>query len=142
MVEHLGDRPFLLVLDNCEHLVEACADLADVLLRSCPGLKILATSRELLNVAGETAWRVPSLSLPDPRDAHDPGTLSRYEAVNLFVERAAATAPGFALTEENAGAVARVCERLDGIPLAIERSCSTRSGRLVRRPAGRGEEGP
>ena len=120
VVEHLGDRPFLLVLDNCEHLVEACADLADVLLRTCPGLKILATSRELLNVAGETAWRVPSLSLPDPRDAHEPGALSRYEAVNLFVERAAATAPGFALTEENAAAVARVCERLDGIPLAIE----------------------
>lgn len=119
-VECLEDRELLLVLDNCEHLVDDCAALADLLLRACPGLKVLTTSRELLNVAGEIAWRVPSLSLPGPGDAPDPADLVRYEAVRLFVERAAAAAPGFALDRENAAAVASVCGRLDGIPLAIE----------------------
>ena len=116
----LEDRELLLVLDNCEHLVEDCAVLADLLLRSCPGLKLLTTSRELLNVAGEVAWRVPSLSLPQPGGARDPAELSRYGAVKLFVERAAAASPGFVLDEGNAAAVANVCGRLDGIPLAIE----------------------
>ncbi|QIN82325.1 tetratricopeptide repeat protein [Rubrobacter tropicus] len=119
-VECLEDGEFLLVLDNCEHLVEECAALADLLLRSCPGLKLLTTSRELLNVAGEVAWRVPSLSLPDPKSAQDPADLLRFGAVRLFVERAAAAAPGFALDKDNAAAVVDVCERLDGIPLAIE----------------------
>lgn len=120
IVEQVGDGEVLLALDNCEHVVEACADLADTLLRSCPGLKILCTSREVLDVAGEAAWTVPPLSLPDPGETPDVGSLERYEAVRLFVERAEVAAPGFVLSAENAAAVARVCARLDGIPLAIE----------------------
>jgi predicted ATPase/DNA-binding CsgD family transcriptional regulator len=120
LVDHLRTGDTLLVLDNCEHLVAACAELVDALLRSCPGLKVLATSREALRVAGETAWPVPSLSLPDPGLVPGPEDAMGYGAVRLFVERAATAAPGFALTGENAGAVARICGRLDGIPLAIE----------------------
>lgn len=120
VVERVGERDLLLVLDNCEHVVGACAGLVEVLLRSCPGLKILCTSREVLEVAGETAWPVPPLTRPDPGHPSEPEALLAYEAVRLFVERAGVAAPGFALTRENAAAVARVCERLDGIPLAIE----------------------
>jgi non-specific serine/threonine protein kinase len=120
LVEHLKARSTLLVLDNCEHLIGACAALADALLPSCPSLRILATSREALGIAGERAWLVPSLTLPDdPQRLPPVEELSRYEAVRLFVERAEAVS-GFALTEHNASAVARVCRRLDGIPLAIE----------------------
>lgn len=120
LLNHLEYKEALLILDNCEHLIEGCAALADTLLRSCPGLKILATSREALRIPGEWAWLVPSLSLPDPGSEILPEQLMRHEAVRLFVERAAAVAPGFELTEENAAAVTRVCGRLDGIPLAIE----------------------
>jgi len=120
LLDHLGPREMLLLLDNCEHLIEGCAGLADALLSSCPGLKILATSREALRVPGERAWLVPSLSLPDTRENVSPGQLARHESVRLFVERAEAAAPGFTLNDENASAVARVCQRLDGIPLAIE----------------------
>jgi non-specific serine/threonine protein kinase len=109
-----------LVLDNCEHLIESCAALAEVLLRSCPELRILATSREALGIVGEIAWPVPPLSLPDLRRLPDKESLSRYESACLFVERAAAVKPAFALTGQNAPAVAQVCYRLDGIPLAIE----------------------
>jgi predicted ATPase/DNA-binding CsgD family transcriptional regulator len=116
----VGERELLLVLDNCEHVVGACAGLADALLRSCPGLKILATSREALGVAGEVVWPVPPLSRPAAATDEDPGALSRYEAVRLFVDRAGTAAPGFALTEANAPAVAGICGRLDGLPLAIE----------------------
>jgi predicted ATPase len=110
----------LIVLDNCEHLIGACAALVDVLLRSCPGLKVLATSRESLGVAGEVSWPVPPLSLPDPDEQQNAEGLLRFGAVRLFVERARAAFPGFALTQENASAVAAVCARLDGMPLAIE----------------------
>ena len=120
LTEHLEGREALLVLDNCEHLVEACAELADALLGSCPDLKLLATSREPLRVAGETNFMVPSLSVPDPGRSPSTGELAGYEAVGLFVERAGEADSGFALTERNAAAVARLCERLDGIPLAIE----------------------
>ncbi|HEX5850107.1 MAG TPA: tetratricopeptide repeat protein [Rubrobacter sp.] len=120
LLDYLESRATLLVLDNCEHLIEACAGLADELLRSCPGLKILATSREALRIPGERAWLVPSLSLPDVREEIVPERLTRHEAVRLFVERAAAAVPGFQLDEHNAPAVARICQRLDGIPLAIE----------------------
>src|SRR5215210_2092289 len=120
LVEHLKPRKTLLVLDNCEHLVEGCAALADTLLRACPELVILATSREPLRVAGEAIWMVPSLSLPDLRGDTPLGELGRYEAVRLFVERAGATDAGFALTERNALAVTQLCHKLDGIPLAIE----------------------
>jgi predicted ATPase/DNA-binding CsgD family transcriptional regulator len=118
--DHLGTRRVLLVLDNCEHLVEACAELAETLLRACPELHILATSREALGVPGEVAWPVPSLTLPDLRRLPDIESLSRYESARLFVERAVAINPTFAITEQNAPAVAQVCYRLDGIPLAIE----------------------
>ena len=120
LLDYLEPRETLLILDNCEHLIEACAGLADRLLRSCPGLKILATSREALSVPGERAWLVPSLSLPDAQEETTPGQLVRHESVRLFVERAGAAAPGFKLDENNAPAVARICQRLDGIPLAIE----------------------
>jgi predicted ATPase/class 3 adenylate cyclase len=134
LVAFLRDRRLLLVLDNCEHLLEACARLADALLRGAPGLTVLAASREALGIAGETAWRVPSLPVPPPEAAEagearaghgpspeaGPGGVGGYAAVRLFAERAAAAAPGFALTPENAPAVARICRRLDGLPLALE----------------------
>src|SRR5918997_140629 len=118
--DHLGFKKMLLVLDNCEHLVEGCAELTEALLRSCPRLRILVTSREALSIAGEVAWPVPSLSLPDLRRLPAVESLPRYEAARLFVERAVAVKPTFAITEQNAPAVARACYRLDGIPLAIE----------------------
>ena len=99
---YLGSRKVLLVLDNCEHLVEACAELAEALLRSCPELRVLATSREALGITGEVAWPVPSLSLPDLRRLPDIESLPRYEAARLFVERAGAVKPTFTLTEQNA----------------------------------------
>jgi non-specific serine/threonine protein kinase len=117
---YLGSKKVLLVLDNCEHLIETCAELAEALLHSCPELRILATSREALGITGEVAWLVPSLSLPDIRRLPDIESLPQYESAHLFVERAAAVKPTFALTEQNAPAVAQVCYRLDGIPLAIE----------------------
>jgi predicted ATPase len=121
--DYLRDRQLLLLLDNCEHLVGACAELADALLCVCPHLRILATSREVLGVAGETIYAVPPLTLPPPRDAVSTPTderLAASEAVQLFVTRAAGAMPGFALSERNAPAVADVCRRLDGLPLAIE----------------------
>ncbi len=120
LMDDLRSKQMLLVLDNCEHLVDACATLAVALLQACPGLRVLATSREPLDVLGETVWRVPSLSFPDPRQLPSLDALMEYEAVRLFVERAAAVQQNFALTPENARAVADVCQRLDGIPLAIE----------------------
>ncbi len=120
LVEALKPRQTLLVLDNCEHLLTACAGLAASLLRACPGLKIFATSRQGLGIAGEQTFRVPSLSLPDPKQINTPGGLTQYEAVRLFIERAALGKASFAVTNENAPAVAQLCYRLDGIPLAIE----------------------
>jgi predicted ATPase/class 3 adenylate cyclase len=121
--EALRPKHLLLVLDNCEHLVEACARLADSLLRTCPQLQVLATSREPLGIAGEAPWRVPSLGLLDAQDGRPlPPTpqVAQVEAVRLFVERAVSAQPGFALTDQNARAVAQICQRLDGIPLALE----------------------
>lgn len=116
---YLRNRHTLLVLDNCEHLIAACAHLADTLLRAADRLFMLATSREGLGIAGETVWRVPSLSLPDP--AHGPAeTLLRHDAVRLFIERASAVDPTFSINAANAAVVADVCVRLDGIPLALE----------------------
>src|SRR5919107_2998052 len=120
LTDYLGSKKLLLVLDNCEHLVEACAALAETLLQFCPNLRILATSREALGITGEVAWPVPSLSLPDLRRMPDIENLPRYESARLFVERTVAVTPTFTLTEQNASAVAQVCYRLDGIPLAIE----------------------
>jgi predicted ATPase len=118
--DYLRRRIALLVRDNCEHLIDACARLIEVLLQRCPHLRIVATSREALGVAGEIAWRVPSLSLPDPQQPTSVAELGRSEAIQLFVQRARLVQPGFALTEEVAGAVAQICRRLDGIPFAIE----------------------
>jgi len=116
---HIGEREQLLLLDNCEHLVEPVAGLVEALLRQCPNLTVLATSREPLRVPGEVTWRVPSLSLP-PLDG-DAVTASREaESVRLFEVRAAQASPGFELGDENAAAVALLCHRLDGMPLAIE----------------------
>src|SRR5215207_6154986 len=121
LVDHLRPREMLLVLDNCEHLVEECADLVATLLRACPDLVILATSREPLRVTGESSWQVPSLSLPEPGRLSAAAELAAdYEAIHLFVERAKAVDAAFELTEENAPVVARLCRELDGIPLAIE----------------------
>jgi predicted ATPase/DNA-binding CsgD family transcriptional regulator len=117
---YLRTKKMLLILDNCEHLVEACAVLCEALLRTCPNLRILATSREAFGVAGETRLAVPPLSLPDPRHLPAAEDLARYEAADLFLDRAKAVKPGFALTGRNAMAVAQICYRLDGIPLAIE----------------------
>ncbi len=119
LVSYLRHRRALLMLDNCEHLIEACARLADDLLRACPRLTILASSREALGIRGETVQRVPPLSLPDPANA-TPEAIAHSEAAQLFVDRATATQPRFTLTEHNAAAIAQICLRLDGIPLALE----------------------
>jgi predicted ATPase/DNA-binding CsgD family transcriptional regulator len=113
LTDALRPRSLVLALDNCEHLIEACARLCQRLLASAPDLRVLATSREPLRVAGETVWQVPPLAVGSADG-------SASEAVRLFAERAAATAPGFALTPANADAVAAICRSLDGIPLAIE----------------------
>jgi predicted ATPase/class 3 adenylate cyclase len=118
--DFLRSRHLLLVLDNCEHLVAACAALADRLLRACPRLRILATSREPLGIAGETAWRVPPLTSPDPEHLPSLASLAQYEAVRLLLDRADLAAPSLALTQRNAAAVAQVCQQLDGLPLALE----------------------
>jgi predicted ATPase len=120
VVDFLAPRSLLLVVDNCEHVLASAASIAANLLRSAPDLTILATSREPLRVAGEVVFRVPSLDIPDPEQALEPRDLLRFEAVRLFAERAAAAAPGFELDAENAADVARICFRLDGLPLAIE----------------------
>ncbi|MEU3860064.1 BTAD domain-containing putative transcriptional regulator [Streptomyces sp. NPDC028722] len=120
LVSQLGGRELLLVLDNCEHLVEACAAVVSQILARCPGVTVLATSRELLRSYGERTFRVPSLSLPDPGRLPSLAELGRFASVRLFVERAGEACPGFALTAANAAAVAQICFRLDGIPLALE----------------------
>jgi predicted ATPase/DNA-binding SARP family transcriptional activator/DNA-binding CsgD family transcriptional regulator len=120
LAEVLRAKRSLLVLDNCEHLVEAVARLVDVLLDACPGVRVLATSREPLGITGEMNWLVPSLSVPDPWQRPTVGELERYESVRVFTERARYRKPSFALTPQNAHAVARICERLDGIPLTLE----------------------
>ncbi|HLY26707.1 MAG TPA: tetratricopeptide repeat protein, partial [Aggregatilineales bacterium] len=120
LVAYLRDKRTLLILDNCEHLVEACAQFASAILRGCPDTRMLASSREALGVNGEVAWRIPSLLMPDPLLRATPETLNDSPAVHLFVERARAARPDFSLTDQNAPAVAQICQRLDGIPLAIE----------------------
>jgi predicted ATPase/DNA-binding SARP family transcriptional activator/DNA-binding CsgD family transcriptional regulator len=118
LADALREKKLLLLLDNCEHLLDAAARLVDTLLGSCPRLRILATGREAIGVPGEANWPVPPLSVPDADSS--PTDLMRYEAVRLFVERARLRLPSFDLTPANAQAVAEVCRRLDGIPLAIE----------------------
>jgi non-specific serine/threonine protein kinase len=117
--KHLRNRALLLVLDNCEHLVLACAALSEALLQVAPALRLLATSRERLGLTGETVFRVPSLATP-ARNSTTPEAVRVFAAVELFLRRAQAVSPDFALTAQNAPDVARICNRLDGIPLAIE----------------------
>ncbi|MEJ7783555.1 MAG: tetratricopeptide repeat protein [Solirubrobacteraceae bacterium] len=119
LLARLRRRRVLLVLDNCEHLLGACAELSELLLGGCPQLRILATSREALKLAGERIWPVPPLAVPPKEDA-PPETLAGYAAVALFCERAACVQPGFSLNPYLAPAVAEISRRLDGIPLAIE----------------------
>jgi len=119
LVEWLRPRRLLIIVDNCEHLVDACATFIALLLREAPDLQILVTSREALNVPGEVVWRVPPLTLPPGSEAMAPEAMLTFDAVRLFSERASAVTP-FAVTSENAAAVADICLRLDGVPLAIE----------------------
>lgn len=118
LIHYLQGRQLLLVLDNCEHLTSSCAALVDTLLRAAAGLRVLATSRQVLDTDGERAWQVPPLPAPDPELPLPPGAAARYPALALFAERA--TARGFAITADDQEPVARICHRLEGIPLAIE----------------------
>ncbi|MGW5113317.1 protein kinase domain-containing protein [Nocardia sp. NPDC004123] len=120
LVEFLSSRETLLIVDNAEHVVEAAAELVETLLQTCPGVRILVTSREPLNIAGEVVRRVPPLSVPDPERQSTLRGMSAFDAVTLFADRAAAAVPGFEVDEDNKAAVARICAQLDGLPLAIE----------------------
>ncbi|MFI5718814.1 protein kinase [Nocardia sp. NPDC051750] len=120
LLQFLCPRDMLLVLDNCEQVVQAVAELNEVLLQVCPELRVLVTSREPLNIAGEAVLRVAPLSVPDPGREPSLKGMPRFDSVTLFAERAAAAVPGFELDEDNKGTVARICARLDGLPLAIE----------------------
>ena len=124
LVEFLRQKRLLLILDNCEHLLEACAGLADKLLHACPGLTILTTSREVLGVEGEMLFRVPPMSMPDAHHLPPLDKLPEFDTVRLFIERARIVSPGFAITTDNAPAISQLVNRLDGIPLAIELAAS------------------
>jgi predicted ATPase/class 3 adenylate cyclase/DNA-binding CsgD family transcriptional regulator len=117
---YLASRRALVVLDNCEHLLEACAEAAEALLKTGPEVSVLATGRAPLGAGGETAWRVPSLSLPTDATGESNGSLAGSDAASLFLERARHARPGFAATAENAESVAAICNELDGLPLALE----------------------
>ena len=116
----VSDRRLLVILDNCEHLLQACAETSGALLQAGPEMRILATSREPLHVAGETTYPLPALAAPDPQQPMAAAALAGFPAIRLFVDRAAAAQPQFRLTDQNAIAVAEICHRLDGIPLALE----------------------
>jgi predicted ATPase/DNA-binding SARP family transcriptional activator/tetratricopeptide (TPR) repeat protein len=137
LARQVGERHLLLVMDNCEHLLEACARLVGELLRRCPGVVVLVTSREPLRVGGEVTWRTPSLALPDPRAQLRLDDLAQLESVRLFVERARDASPGFVLDEETAPAVAEICRRLDGMPLALELAAARTSALAPRQIADR-----
>jgi predicted ATPase/class 3 adenylate cyclase len=124
LVDYLRAKTLLLVLDNCEHLIEACAQISDALLQACPKLRILASSREPLGITGEVAYRVPSLNTPHPENLPPLEQLQKADSIRLFVERASTAKPGFTLTDVNAFSLAQICYRLDGIPLAIELAAS------------------
>jgi len=125
LTNFLRNKKLMLILDNCEHLISECARIAETLLRACPGLQILCSSREPLGIAGERTWPVPSLSIPESwrdevRGSDAAERLTQYEAVRLFIDRATAVRPAFHVTNATAPFVAEICWRLDGIPLAIE----------------------
>jgi len=141
LVDRLRSKRLLLVLDNCEHLLDACAKLADALLKTCFNLRILATSREAIGVAGERVWQVPPLATPGPVAKISLESLCQFEAVRLFTERAVAVQPRFALTEATGPVVAKICSRLDGIPLAIELAAARTSALSVAQIAERLQDG-
>lgn len=120
IIEYLASHEVLLTLDNCEHLIDDCALFIDGVIRACPKVQILATSRQSLGVYGETTLVVPPLPVPSPEAVSSPDALTQYDAVNLFVDRAGAVLPGFRLRSQDCAAIARLCRALDGIPLAIE----------------------
>ncbi len=123
--DELAEKQLLIVLDNCEHLLDGCAAVADQLLSSCPGVSILATSRERIGIPAEVVWRIPSMGVPAP-GKDDIAELVDYDATRLFIERASHTFFGFSLDSDSASAVAEICRRLDGIPLAIELAAAPR----------------
>ncbi len=135
MITYLQDRHILLILDNCEHLIGACAELADQLLRSCPQVHILATSREALRVAGEVEWPVAPLPAPEQKRGDEPlgmdKLMQRFDAVRLFVERVRATQPTLVWSDQDAAPIALICRQLDGIPLAIELAASRLKGLTI-----------
>jgi non-specific serine/threonine protein kinase len=116
----IGDKHMLVILDNCEHVIEASARLADALLRACPRLHILATSREALRLTGEVTWRIPPLSTPDPSRLPSPDHASDFGAVQLFIEHTTLAQPDFAAAPDELATIVRICQQLDGMPLAIE----------------------
>ena len=129
--EYLHDKRLLLVLDNCEHLLDSAAVVAGTLLKACPELHILATSRQALGMAGEVRLRVPALSMPEMSSSMTPGQIMAFDAVALLAERAAAVQPGFVIDQSNAAAVLQLCARLDGMPLALELAASRMEGLSV-----------
>ena len=120
LTDFIRAKRLLLILDNCEHLLDSCSRLAEAILHQCAMVSILTSSRQGLGISGETTYRVPSLSLPDPERMHTPESLSQYEAVRLFMERAVAARADFKITNQNAPLLAWICQQLDGIPFAIE----------------------
>jgi non-specific serine/threonine protein kinase len=125
LLDVLRGNELLLLMDNCEHVVSQCSELIETILEECPGIRVLATSRELLKVAGEKVWRVPSLQFPGEEDLQGSdsagqASLLEYDSLRLFVERAAQMEPGFRIDARDIRATAQICRRLDGIPLAIE----------------------
>ncbi len=120
LIERLRPRELLLVLDNCEHIIDGCAELVVTLLQNCPDLRVLATSRETLNITGEIAWTVPPLTMIDPHTTTNTAALQTSEAACLFLDRASAAQTDFTASDQIARAIAQICYRLDGMPLAIE----------------------
>lgn len=141
ILDYCHSKRILLLLDNCEHLVHAAAEFADRLLRRCSTVSVLATSREALGIGGETRYRVPSLSLPNPTEPISLERLLNCAAVQLFVERATSVKSDFQLTSDNSLAVAQICRRLDGIPLATELAAARTRSMPVTKLASRLEEG-
>ena len=140
LIQALHARHLLLLLDNCEHLLSACALLSAALLRYCAHISLLITSREALQIAGEAHWSLTGLALPEPQTALEVAPLMRYDAIQFFVDRARAVAPRFVLSEQNAPAVVQVCVHLDGIPLAIELAAARLSMFAVEQLAARLDE--
>jgi predicted ATPase/DNA-binding CsgD family transcriptional regulator len=120
LLDYLREKQLLLILDNCEHLIDACAEIADTIVRACPKVSLLASSREALGIAGEVPFLVPSMSFPELNKQLAIESLPGYEAIQLFLERARYVVPGFTVTPANASSLAQLCRRLDGIPLALE----------------------